>query len=243
MMAPPPKSRVQIARPFTTTGVDFAGPIAIRSGIRRVTSTKGYVSVFVCFSTRAVHLELVHGLTSGDFLAALRRFMSRRGYCDHIYSDNATNFVGARRELRAYFEAKPGSKGIDDTLNDDGVNWHFIPPGSPHFGGMWEAAVKSAKHHLKRVVKNSMLTAEQMNTLLTQVEACLNSRPITLLSTEPSDFQALTPGHFLIGGPLSLPPEPDRTVDGSLATNGSRYSVYCVRFGNARQMNIFLSYK
>lgn len=208
LMAPLPSSRLQITRPFTNTGVDFAGPIAIRSGIRRVTSIKAYIAVFVCFSTRAVHLELVHGLTSGDFLAALRRFMSRRGKCSTIYSDNATNFVGARRELRSYLQSSPEERSVGDVLSEDGVNWRFIPPGSPHFGGMWEAAVKSTKHHLRRVMRNELLTSEQLSTLLAQIEACLNSRPLTPLSTDPSDFEALTPGHFLIGGPLTMPAEP-----------------------------------
>lgn len=71
----------------------------------------------------------------------------------------------------AAFKATPGLKGIDSTLSGDGVNWYFIPPGSPHIGGMWDAPVESAKHHLKKVVLNGMLTAEQMNTLLTQFEA------------------------------------------------------------------------
>lgn len=217
-MAPLPKFRVQIALHVITTGIDFTGPILVRSGIRKITPIKRYILVFVCFSTRAVHFESVHGLTTGNFLVALQRFMSHRGYFVHIYSDNATNFVGVRRELRVYFKAIPGLKKIDSTLNDDGVNWYFIPLGSPYFGGIWQDTIKSAKHHLKRIVKNSMLTIEQINTLLNYVEAYLNSQSITPLSTKQSDFQALTQGHFLIGSPLSLPPELDCTLDGSLAT-------------------------
>lgn len=154
MMGVLPKSRVQIARPFSTPGVDFTGPIRIRSGIRQVTSTKWYIAVFVCFSTRTIHLELVHGLISEDFLVALRRFISRRGNCADIYSDNATNFVGAHRELRSYFQVVAGQRGIADALAEDNTNWHFIPPDGLHFGGLWKAAVKSAKDHLYRIIKN-----------------------------------------------------------------------------------------
>lgn len=77
------------------------------------------------------------------------------------------------------------------------------------FGGLWEAAVKSAKYHLKRVMGETRLTLSELNTLVCQIEACLNSRPITPISSEPYESEALTPAHFLVGEPMSLPPEPD----------------------------------
>ncbi|CAI6371621.1 unnamed protein product [Macrosiphum euphorbiae] len=89
------------------------------------------------------------------------------------------------------------------------ITWHFIPPASPHFGGLWESAVKSAKRHLLRVSKGVLLIFDETRTLLCQIEAALNSRPLSPRSLDPNDFDALTPGHFLIGGPLMLPPEPD----------------------------------
>lgn len=203
VMATLPKARVQPARPFMSTGVDFAGPLAIRSGLRRVSNIKAWIAVFVCLSTRAVHLEPVVGLTKGAFLASLRRFMARRGKCASIYSDNGTNFVGAQRELDFYL------KNIDADIARDGIEWHFNPPAAPHFGGIWESAVKSAKFHLTRVVKEARLTLEELITLLCEIEACLNSRPLVPLSSSPSDLEALTPAHFLVGGPLLLIPEPD----------------------------------
>jgi len=96
-MVPLPRQWTSIERPFKHTGVDFCGSISVRSGIRRVTSTKAYISVFVCFSTRVIHLELVNGLTSNAFIAALKRFIGRRGSPQHMYSDNGTNFVGANK--------------------------------------------------------------------------------------------------------------------------------------------------
>lgn len=204
-MAPLPKSRVTVERPFARCGVDFCGPIFVKSGIRRVSALKAYISVFVCFVTRAVHLELVMGLTTDAFLAALKRFMSRRGQCLHITSDNGTNFVGAHKELQAYFK----SNKVQDSLSTMGIEWHFIPPGTPHFGGLWEAAVKSAKRLLYKVTNGALFSYEETTTFLCQVEAILNSRPLTPLSTDPSDLNALTPAHFLIGGVLTCPPEPD----------------------------------
>ncbi|XP_025405027.1 uncharacterized protein LOC112679449 [Sipha flava] len=210
-MAPLPRERVNIERPFAKTGVDFCGPILIRSGIRKVVSIKCYIAVFVCFVTRAVHLELVSGLTTEAFLASLMRFLSRRGYCSHMYSDNGTNFVGANKVLHSYFQRVEGQRTIEESLSDLKIQWHFIPPSAPHFGGLWEAAVKSAKKHLLKINTMGLLTFEEMNTLLCRIEAVLNSRPISPMSDDPSDLNALTPGHFLVGGSLTLPAEPDST--------------------------------
>lgn len=127
-----------------------------------------------------------------------------------MYSDNGTNFVGAANETsrqirRAVREAE---EKIADKLVEDGIRWHFIPPNSPHFGGLWEAGVKSAKHHLRRVIGESKLTFEEMSTLLCQIEACLNSRPLCALTNDPTDHTALTPGHFIASTDLLTVPEP-----------------------------------
>ncbi|XP_011170246.2 uncharacterized protein LOC105203174 [Solenopsis invicta] len=153
------KSRVtETLRPFSISGIDYAGPLQMREGRRRgrFLIVKLYLAVFVCFSTRAVHFKLVTALTTEAFLAALRRFMARRGLCSQIYSDNATNFVGAARELREVYEFL--TKNVDEISNE-----------------------------------------------LAKIEAVLNSKPLTLLSSDPSDMLALTPTHFLIGSSLLEP--------------------------------------
>lgn len=146
--------------------------------------------------------------TTEAFLAAFRRFVSRRGLCSTLYSDRGTNFVGADPKLRELFGRATRNCQIADALANEGVQWRFNPPAAPHFGGIWEAAVKSTKHHLQRVMGDSTLTFEEMTMFLTQVEACLNSRPLTALSDDPGDLSALTPGHFLIGAPLNAISEP-----------------------------------
>ncbi|XP_018368158.1 PREDICTED: uncharacterized protein LOC108764388, partial [Trachymyrmex cornetzi] len=90
----------------------------------------------------------------------------------------------------------------------DGVTWKFDPPSAPNFGGKWEARVKSIKFHLRRVIGETLLTYEEMTTLLAQIEAILNSRPLTDLSDDSSDVSALTPGNFLVGSALTAVPEP-----------------------------------
>lgn len=131
--------------------------------------------------------------------------------CRKICSDNATNFIGAKRELEELYKlVRTSIDGeVGDALQEKGIEWSFIPPYSPHLGGLWEAGVKSCKYHLKRVMGNTLYTFEELSTVLIQIEACLNSRPLSPSSSDPSDLQPLTLGHFLVGGPLTCLPDED----------------------------------
>lgn len=207
-----PPNRFNTTRPFYNCGIDYLGPISVKEGFKRSRRTfKTYVALFVCFATKAIHLELVGDLTTDCFLNALKRFISRRGIVKNIYSDNAANFVGAQRELSSLaelFKSQSFQDNVIDSLSISDIKWHFIPARAPHFGGIWEAGVKSVKYHLRRVLGNSLITYEEMYTLLSCIEACLNSRPLCQLTNDPNDIDALTPGHFLIGRPLTAPAEP-----------------------------------
>lgn len=86
---------------------------------------------------------------------------------------------------------------------------------SPNFGGLWEATIKSFKTHLKRVAANCFFTYEEFHTLIVQIEGILNSRPLTVLSSDPSDPLPLTPGHFLTGGPIESIVEIGETSESS----------------------------
>lgn len=211
LMGDLPKARVTVSRPFTHTGIDYCGPINIRVSHGRSNKTfKGYIAVFVCLTVKAIHLEAVSSLSTEAFLAAFRRFVARRGLCSDIYTDCGSNFVGAEKELKSEMQQAiiQQSKEVAEALCIKGIKWHFIPPGAPHFGGLWEAGVKATKHHLRRILGNSVLTFEELSTTLTQIEACLNSRPLYPMTNDPTDTSVLTPGHFLIGNTLLSPPEP-----------------------------------
>ncbi|XP_024875956.1 uncharacterized protein LOC112457263 [Temnothorax curvispinosus] len=210
LMGQLPVERVVPARPFLHSGVDYAGPFTIKTWRGRNAKTyKGYISLFVCLATSAIHLELVTDYTSEAFIAAYRRFISRRGICATLTSDCGTNFQGADKELKRLFSAASDEwKHISSSLLNNGTQWKFNPPSAPHFGGKWEAGVKSVKYHLKRTIGDTLLTYEDMTTLLFQIEAVLNSRPLCRLSDDPDDLSILTPGHFLIGEALSTLPEP-----------------------------------
>ncbi|XP_066595459.1 uncharacterized protein [Prorops nasuta] len=204
-----PSARVTPSRPFAITGVDYAGPLRLRYAKGRGQRTyKGYIALFVCFATKAIHLEAVSDMTTQSFLAAFRRFTCRRGLCQKLVSDNGTNFQGADKELRNLFKkSSEFYQDIGKDLAEQGIFWEFIPPSSPHFGGLWEAGVKATKHHLIRVIGDHTLTYEELATVLTEVEVCLNSRPLCPLSGDVEDLQVLTPSHFLLGGPSRLIPE------------------------------------
>lgn len=115
-------------------------------------------------------------------------------------SDCGINLKGANTELQRLFTAaSQESQQLATLLASDGTQWKFNPPSAPHFGGKWEAGVRSVKYHLKRAIGEALLTYEELTTLLTQIEAILNSRPLCPISDDPDDLKPLTPGHFLIG--------------------------------------------
>ena len=201
-----------ITRACVTCRRAAAKPLLLKLGsTRKPVIVKSYVCVFVSLSVRAVHLELVSDLTTDAFIACLRRFISRRGKPTLIWSDNGTNFVGAANELRAlveFLKSQQVQGQISAFCSTQKIQWKFIPEHAPHFGGIWEATVKSFKSHLCKVASSVRLTFEEMTTVLAQIEACLNSRPLVALPSDDDGIEALTPGHFLIGRPVEALPDP-----------------------------------
>ncbi|XP_041986153.1 uncharacterized protein LOC121738265 [Aricia agestis] len=193
-----PESRSNPSRPFLNTGVDFTGFVNVKANKGRgIKTTRGYIAVFVCMATKAADLS------SASFIAALRRMAARRGTPQHIFSDNGTNFVGANKILQEEFNIIKSSldQHFYNTISDMNLTWHFNAPSWPSAGRLWEAAVKSLKHHLRRVLGDQHLTFEEFSTLLAQIEGCLNAHPLCALSEDPEDIDYLTPSHFLSSGP------------------------------------------
>ncbi|GFV31641.1 integrase catalytic domain-containing protein [Trichonephila clavipes] len=163
-------------------------------------------SILSTLLRKTIHIEIVSDLTSDAFIATLKRFFSRRGKCAKLYSDNGKTFVGANKVLKLIEDSDDNLAGF---LSAEGIEWKFIPPRAPSFGGLWEASVKSIKYHLKRVVSGSNLTYEEFLTVCIQIEGILNSRPLCPLSSNSDDLNALTPAHFLIGRSMTSVVEPN----------------------------------
>ena len=187
---PLPKFRVEEAPPFTFTGVDFAGPLYVKSGAGM---EKVWICLYTCCVVRAVHLDLVSDQTTPTFLRSFRRFVARRGVPCQMISDNGKTFKAASTALRE-------------------VKWVFNVPKAPWWGGVFERLVKCVKRCLKKMVGQAKLSTDELLTVLLEVEMVLNSRPLTVVSAEDME-EPLTPSHMIVGrrimSKVELCPEDD----------------------------------
>ena len=193
-----PKARLYSLRAFDRIGIDYAGPFLTKQGRGKIRA-KRYLCLFTCLATRAVHLEMSYSLDTDSFINAFTRMSSRRGTPTYVLTDNGTNFVGAEREMRELIEALDHDKIIQGTSKHHPIDWKFNPPSAPHFGGVFEAMIKSAKKAIKAILGDADNTDEELHTAICGAERLLNSRPITYVSSDPNDLSPLTPNHFLVG--------------------------------------------
>ena len=203
-MASLPEDRVNPSNPpFSYVGVDCFGPLEVRRGRSMV---KRYGVLFTCLSIRAIHIEIAHSLDTDSFINAFRRFIARRGQPSLMRSDNGGNFVKGDKELREAIDEWNHGK-IHDFLLAKDIKWIFNPPAGSHHGGVWERCIRTTRKVMKALLKEQPLDDEGLLTLMAEVEAIINGRPITKVSDDPRDPEALTPNHLLLlrSGP-TLPP-------------------------------------
>lgn len=206
-----PLDRLSTNYLFSIVGTDYCGPFFVKdSGVKKYKLYKCYICIFICFSTKAIHLEPVMDLTTEAFMSTLRTFAARRGMPSKIYSDNGRNYTGARTELHKLGHFLTENKvALPAACAKANFDWHFIHPYAPNMGGLWEAGVKSTNAHLKRVMGEQKLQFFQLYHILVQIESVLNSRPLSPVSSNAVDLLFLTPAHFLIGRPLITVPDPN----------------------------------
>ncbi|XP_070384802.1 uncharacterized protein [Dermacentor albipictus] len=207
--APLPRERVTQAPPFDLTGVDFAGPLNTKD---QGNNRKSYIVIFTCAVTRAIHLELVTDMSTSSFLMAFRRFISRRGVCRVIFSDNARTFQRASKDLKRLWTTIRGEE-IHNFFTSHQIRWKFIAEKAAWWGGFWERMVRSVKTSLKKVLGNSYCNFEELTTILTEIEAVINSRPLTYVCTEANEPEPLATSHFLVGKRLTTLPDSGSTTE------------------------------
>ena len=194
--APPPPPlplfRVMESPPFTFTGVDFAGPLYVKSGLPCREDEKVWICLYTCAVTRAVHLEIVIDLCVSTFIRCLKRFVSRRGLPQRIVSDNGKTFRGAAKVVRRIMRDPEVQKHLSGT----GVSWQFNVERAPWWGGMFERMIGSAKRCLRKMIGKSRLSYDELNTIVIEIESIINSRPISYLSTDDIE-EPLTPSHLM----------------------------------------------
>ena len=188
IMAPLPVGRINPSPPFSVSGIDHCGPLYCCD----FPGKKFYILLFTCAVVRAVHLELVDSLTTEATLQAIRRFMARRGVPCVFMSDNALNFESSKRKLEIL-------------LGAEAPQWKFIAPRAPWWGGFWERMIGTVKQGLRKSVGRSSLTRVELETFLHEIEACVNSRPLTYTGDQNEGIP-LTPAHFLIGKLINSKP-------------------------------------
>ena len=198
-MADLPEDRVEPAPPFTHCAVDYFGPLNIKEGRKEL---KRYGVIFTCLASRAVHLETASTLETDSFINAFRRFVCRRGPVRQLRCDRGTNFVGASREFKEALAELDYDRVRSSLLkeNRDLVDFKMNVPSASHMGGVRERQIKSALSVLNQLLRDNALQLddEALRTLMSEVEAIINSRPLSVDNlNDPKKPSLLTPNHLL----------------------------------------------
>ena len=214
-MADLPPERLSLSPPFTYVGLDVFGPweVVTRRTRGGAAQSKRWAILFTCMSTRAVHVEVIQSMDAASCINALRRFFALRGPAKQLRSDRGTNFVGASSELGM----RPDDPSQTNTLrylHENGCTWEFNPPHASHMGGVWERMIGVSRRILDSMLlqnKYTYLTHEVLCTLMAEVSAIINARPLVPISSDPFSPVLLSPAMLLTQKPGLLAPPGDVT--------------------------------
>ena len=190
---PLPECRVTESPAFSYTGVDFAGPLIIRSA-QSSKSNKAWIALFTCYVTRAVHLDTVQDQSTLTFIRCLKRFIARRGLPRCFISDNGKTFQAASKYLDKVFK----DEAAKDHLRGLRISWQFNVPLAPWWGGAFERMVRSTKRCLRKLIGRAHFSLDELTTALAEIEAVFNSRPLSYVSGDDME-EPITPSHLIVG--------------------------------------------
>lgn len=203
-MAPLPKERIDSPDSFRYVGCDFFGPLFSTNYDQQ---EKNYVALFTCFHSRAVHLELVHDLTTSNFLQAFSVMCITRGLPEMIFTDCAKTFKGANAELKRLYRKVDWNKVVDHAAKKN-IKWEFNTEKAPWANGICEHLVQTVKRPMRKLLGSAKLTFTELNVLLKEVEAVVNNRPLSSrIGTEPEELHPITPAELCIGRRLDMIPD------------------------------------
>lgn len=204
-MADLPPERLSSSPPFTYVGLDVFGPwnVVTRRTRGGAAQSKRWAILFTCMSTRAAHIEVIESMDTASCINALRRFFALRGPAKQLRSDRGTNFVGASSEL-GMGRDDPGQTNLLKFLHKNGCTWEFNPPHASHMGGAWERLIGVTRKILDSMLlqtRHTHLTHDVLCTLMAEVSAIINARPLVPVSSDPSSPTLLTPAMLLTQKP------------------------------------------
>ena len=236
-MPPLPRERVSESPPFTYTGLDYLGPLTV---IVDGQHTKVWICLFTCMAVRAVSLEVVTEMSAYQFLLCLRRFIAQRGRLAGIISDNAAQFKLVHRTVNEAWNNVIADDSVVTVLSTEAIRWHYIPEFSPWMGGFYERLVGIIKTSLKKSLGRLCLSLVQLQTLVKEIEAVVNTRPIVYVDQDVENPVTLTPAHFLgINSMLGTPAFPMDNV--SFDKSSSREKLLQKRKVGQRYLQSFWS--
>ena len=235
-MPPWPKERVSKSDPFTFVGLDYLGPIQVKEGNA---VEKMWVCLFTCLAVRAIHLELVKGLSGQLFLDCLRRFIARRGKPTQIISDNAPQFRLVKSALDQQWLKVYRDETVVSFFSYEGIQWKFTTALAPWQGGFYGQLVGMVKRALRKGMGRRVLYWDKLITLLTEVEAIINTRPLTYVHEDFQSSFVLTPSHFLTGSYNNVIPFDTDDSDEYIPKLDSAQELLVYWRNNRKQLQMF----
>ena len=224
LMADLPFDRIQETPPFTYCGLDVFGPFYVSESMstRKTSRTsKVWALVFICLTSKAVHIEMLSHMDTTSFKWALRRFFSIRGNCKRLRSDRGSNFIGAHNQDGAEINLET----VQQDLSQLQCEWEFNPPHSSNYGGLWERSIRS----FRKIVDASLLilgkripTREELHTFLCEAACIINNTPLYELSNDPNDELPITPAHLLTMKATPNPPPFESFSEADIIAYGRR---------------------